>query len=257
LSYFDSNEYVEYIRKHCDFREDKRLQEGERCTRPDLEIVHRYTDQLGLGPEHRLLEVGCGTGRVIISLKKRSGVAVHGVDISPKIISLAQEIYPEIANVVSAAPAEDLPFQPATFDAVLCWGVFDLTDQGRALAAMMEVLKVGGKLLVTGKHADFHDDDTEALAAEKSLRYRGIPNHFTNFDILTRAVETMGGAFTLHHFFERRGDFMQGKYLERRPARFYEYAVMVEKKIPAQPKAMNGMASRISETWKRVYGTET
>ena len=254
MSYFDSDEYVAYIRKHCDFREDHRLQEGKACTRPDLEIVHGYTDHLGLGPGKRILEVGCGTGRIMLSLQELSGADAWGVDISKKIVALAHERYPETRDRISSSPGEELHFPDQSFDAVLCWGVFDLTDQARALAAMMRVLRVGGRLLLTGKNDNFHNDDSEALAAERSLRERKVPNHFTNFSAFAQAIELLGGVFTLCHFFPRRGDFMRGRPELERPDHFYEYAVVVNKLAHREPSEQQSLASLYSKTWLRVMG---
>src|SRR5688572_14707381 len=55
-------------------------------TEQEVEFI---VDALMLEPGMRVLDVGCGPGRHAHALAKR-GVVVHGVDITPKFIELAQ-----------------------------------------------------------------------------------------------------------------------------------------------------------------------
>ena len=87
----------------------------------------RFRDRLvelaRLEPGHAVLDVGCGTGTLAVSAKRRVGLTgtVHGVDASPEMIERARrksakagvEVTFEIGTV------EALPFPDARFDAVL------------------------------------------------------------------------------------------------------------------------------------------
>jgi hypothetical protein len=65
-------------------------------------------------------------------------------------------------------------------------------------------------------------------------RRKGHPNYFTNFDEMKLLAEDLGGVFCLEHFFERRGDFAEGRYLTNRPGKFYEWCVFLKKCAPAE-----------------------
>lgn len=88
-----------------------------------------------------VLDAGCGAGLDSIAAKPRVR-RVFGVDFSPEMLDRASKSAP-----VVRANAEELPFAPGTFDAVLANGIFNL-NPGRAsiMAELARVLKPGGKL---------------------------------------------------------------------------------------------------------------
>ncbi|HLB19074.1 MAG TPA: class I SAM-dependent methyltransferase, partial [Gaiellaceae bacterium] len=71
-----------------------------------------------------VLDIGCGTGTLAVVAKHRVGPtgAVHGIDASPEMIGRARKKAQRSGFdvVFETAIAEALPFQDATFDAVLC-----------------------------------------------------------------------------------------------------------------------------------------
>lgn len=94
-----------------------------------------------------LLDVGCGTGHWSIFFAEQ-GFEVTGVDISPKMISLAQA-----RNALhcrfAVADAIKLPFPNKSFDAVSAMTVLEfVSDARRACTEMIRCLKSGGHLIV-------------------------------------------------------------------------------------------------------------
>ena len=56
-----------------------------------------------------ILEIGCGTGRNLVALKKAGFENVSGIEISPKTVAVGQATFPEYANIpVTIAPVEDV-----------------------------------------------------------------------------------------------------------------------------------------------------
>ncbi|GAB4516762.1 MAG: class I SAM-dependent methyltransferase [Anaerolineae bacterium] len=94
----------------------------------------------------RLLDVGCGTGRLLRDLQ-REGVAV-GVDVSPWAARLwAERGQPGVAR----ARVQALPFPTGAFDAVVCLDVLyhaQVPDETSALAEIARVLRPGGVVLI-------------------------------------------------------------------------------------------------------------
>jgi SAM-dependent methyltransferase len=99
-------------------------------------------------PGHRILDVGCGTGVVAITAA-RHGALVSAIDLTPELLSRAQE-NASIAGVEvewKEADAEELPFADCQFDAVLSQFAHIFAPRPEvAVAEMLRVLKPGGTI---------------------------------------------------------------------------------------------------------------
>jgi SAM-dependent methyltransferase len=111
-------------------------------------LIPEYLDEFGIEPQ-QLLDVACGEGSFAVGMAEK-GFAVTGVDVSPQMITLAQE-RAENAGVDVDFKVEDmrlLPFEDE-FDLVTCF--FDslnylLTVQGlhNAFQGAFRALRPGG-----------------------------------------------------------------------------------------------------------------
>lgn len=104
-----------------------------------FELLVREGDLLG----RRLLDIGCGTGRVAAALAER-GSRVWGVEPSPEMAALAKERI----STVKVAPAEKLPFKDGWFERAVMFLVIHLVDRPRAFAEAQRVLGAEGRLVV-------------------------------------------------------------------------------------------------------------
>lgn len=93
-----------------------------------------------------VLEVGCGPGfwaRQLAAI----GAEYTGCDIAERAVELARRGQ-QLANLPGRffqAPAEELPFAHASFDAVIAMGVLQMTPHAdRAVAELFRVLRPGG-----------------------------------------------------------------------------------------------------------------
>ena len=100
----------------------------------------------------------------------RASLHVTGIDFSKEIIEVARESCQEKNISFYLSPGEDLPLPDESFDAVVCFATFDGMYQTKAHLEMNRVCRVGAKVLITGKNADYSDDDTAALEAELGAR---------------------------------------------------------------------------------------
>jgi ubiquinone/menaquinone biosynthesis C-methylase UbiE len=95
-------------------------------------------------PGADVLEVGCGTGTLLRSLRPRRGV---GIDISPRMIEIASSKFPELTFAV--ADAENLVLEE-TFDYIIVPDVIEhLMDVAAMLRAVRRRCRPGGTAIVT------------------------------------------------------------------------------------------------------------
>lgn len=102
-------------------------------------------------PRHgRTLEVGCGTGGLLVAAA-RTGRSVVGVDVASRWLVVARRRLADHGLKVglAAAEAERLPWPDATFDCVAADSLLEhLDDPSRALREWRRVLRPGGSLVL-------------------------------------------------------------------------------------------------------------
>jgi ubiquinone/menaquinone biosynthesis C-methylase UbiE len=99
----------------------------------------------------RLLDAGCGTGLTALRVAERvPGCAVHGIDISPKMIAAARRSAEQkgLAAHFRVGSITALPCPDAAFDVVITNILFhhlDLEEKRRAVSEVARVLVPGGR----------------------------------------------------------------------------------------------------------------
>jgi ubiquinone/menaquinone biosynthesis C-methylase UbiE len=111
--------------------------------RRTFEVVAREADLRG----QRVLDLGCGTGRLSAALAEQGIARVWGVDASAEMLAVARERLPGSVGL-KQAHAEELPFRDGWFDRVVMWLVVHLVDRPAALAEIARVLVPDGRLAV-------------------------------------------------------------------------------------------------------------
>ena len=103
-------------------------------------------------PHHRILDIGCGTGTLVVMLKRQfPAVQVFGLDPDPKALRRARSKVRRaaISAQLDRGFADELPYKDGTFDRVLSSFMFHhLKDREResTLREVLRVLKPGGSL---------------------------------------------------------------------------------------------------------------
>jgi ubiquinone/menaquinone biosynthesis C-methylase UbiE len=137
----------------------------------DPQRVARLVAAVGAPPGARILEVATGPGYVALGFGA-AGCEVVGVDLTAAPLAIAEGMRRErgLPNVsFREADAEHLPFDGATFDAVVCRLAFHhFAGPERVLAEMVRVCRPGGTVAV------------EDLVVSEHLQRAAYQNRFEN-----------------------------------------------------------------------------
>jgi arsenite methyltransferase len=132
ITYFELQAYIGTTKHMGGFEATKEL----------IELCH-------IGKDTYVLDVGCGAGATASYLAETYGCRVVGVDLRESMVALSTERAHKqgVADLVAfrVADVQDLPFDDATFDAVLCESVATfIEDKRRVVNEFTRVVKPGG-----------------------------------------------------------------------------------------------------------------
>lgn len=160
----------------------------------------RVAEAARIQPGQRVLDVACGTGilaRTAAGLVGAEG-SVVGLDINEGMLAVARRKAPSIEWRL--APAEAMPFDSGSFDAVVSqFGLMFFEDRQVAIREMVRVLRPGGRLAVA-VWAALESSPGYAALAELLQRLFGDQAA----DAL-RAPFVLGDTHTLHDLFASAG----------------------------------------------------
>jgi putative flippase GtrA/SAM-dependent methyltransferase len=107
-------------------------------------IVRSEVERLTRNGRPKLLDAGCGSGRMLNELEDEA--SVFGLDANREAVALASAR----GHDVKLSKVEDIPYGAGTFDVVTCLDVLEHTpDDVRSLTELRRVTRVGGHLVVT------------------------------------------------------------------------------------------------------------
>ena len=148
-------------------------------------------DRINLTESELLLDVGCGSGEVLQSLRRMyPSAGAVGIDISLDMLRVTKE--KSVPNVpLTSGSAAALPFPSETFDIVTSTSAFHYwRDPMLSLDELLRVLKPGGRMVITDWCHDY-------LACRICDRYLRLFNasHFKTY-----GKEELGRLLTAAHF---------------------------------------------------------
>jgi ubiquinone/menaquinone biosynthesis C-methylase UbiE len=131
-------------------------------------LVDEACSLAGLTSGARVVEVGCGTGKLTVSLAER-GLRVDAVDPGPEMVAIAR-------RRVGAAPVrfhvgrfEDVELPDRTFGAVFSATAFHWVDPAVGWSKVARVLRPGGILALLAYVGSPTELDDEVLAAWREV----------------------------------------------------------------------------------------
>lgn len=170
-----------------------------------------FLQYLKLNNEDKILDLGCSVGRMYAALSEFS-TDIYGVDPDPHAVQRASSF--AYRNIL-VGTAEATGFDSKEFDLIFCWAVYDVVNHLRGLREMNRILKISGKLLLTGKNDNYFADDLLAFKAEKNAFLKSFPNKFTNLQNVLCGLTALGFKLDRLFMFRRRGDIGALKFVEQ------------------------------------------
>ena len=165
---------------------------GQQHVSKMLEIV--YASDFSFKQNDRILDLGCGAGRMIRHLKELSEVCeIWGTDISAEHIYWCKQHLSPPFNFATTTKVPHLPFEDRSFQLIYCGSVFthidDLADAW--LLELKRILAPGGRLYLT-----IHDNHT--IEMFESGRYDATDIvRMVRFDEVYRESKDAFGMFTV------------------------------------------------------------
>ncbi|HZE17343.1 MAG TPA: class I SAM-dependent methyltransferase [Mycobacterium sp.] len=128
------------------------------------EALSDHSDQM-------VVEVGCGTGRLVDHLAGR-GARVLGIDPSAGMLAVAATRVPDR---LVCADARRLPLPDAIADAAITVATLEFTDAAAALAELARITRPGGRMYLSSTRAAHGDCSTGPAAVPRTRRPPTLP----------------------------------------------------------------------------------
>ena len=138
------------------------------------EKIGRILDNAAVREGSRVLDVACGTGVLIGDYLRRGVASVTAVDISPEMIRIAREKFPQENVRFVCGDAESAPLGE-NFDAIVVYNAFPhFPDPERLVARLAARLVSGGRLTVA--HG--------SSRADIDAHHRGAASRVSNLSLI-------------------------------------------------------------------------
>lgn len=149
------------------------------------EKIGRILDNAKVTAGSRVLDIACGTGVLIGDYLRRNVESVTAVDISPEMVRIAREKFPQENVTVLCGDAAQAHF-PAPFDCIVIYNAFPhFPEPERLISHLAGLLAPGGTLTVA------HGFSRKALDAHHAKTARSVSNGLL-------PVEALAGLFAKH-----------------------------------------------------------
>ena len=139
-----------------------------------------------------VLDVACGTGVLFPDYLKRNVGSLTGIDISPEMVKIAREKFPEVA--VHCADVEEAEFDKK-FDCIMVYNAFPhFPNPEHLIAVLSDLLKPGGVLTVahgmSREQIDHHHEGKASKVSVGLMHEDDLASLFSKHLTVTKKVST-------------------------------------------------------------------
>lgn len=159
-------------------------------------------NELEIKPYTMVLDLCCGTGDFSgIITKNCKDVKVIGLDVSPNMLKIAKQKYPQMTFM--EGDCTDLPFNEDFEYITMGFGLRNIENRQKALEQIYKSLKSGGKFL----HLDFGKHNKISKIFDKIVPYlvKLSKKDLTNYEYLLQSKNTYPEPDELIEEFENAG----------------------------------------------------
>ncbi|WP_309091154.1 class I SAM-dependent methyltransferase [Phenylobacterium sp.] len=196
----------------------------------------------------RILDFGCGPGRVISSIKDMHPAAeLFGSDIDGEAIGWARANLADIGDFRVNGPNPPLPFADESFDLIYSISIFTHLPedmQHGMLAELRRILKPGGVLLTTKLNPEAYDlpDDVRTQGVNDGFVYWGDAD----------ATEGLPGFYRLAYHTEAYIRRVWGEYFNVLHVGSHDLNNTQDAVLLLRPKSEGGLFSRLAKAFSKA-----
>ena len=151
-----------------EFFDQKAASWDEELIRND-DVINTILDNAGVKAGVRVLDVACGTGVLIPDYLKRGVESVTAVDISPEMVRIAREKFPQENVTILCADVENAPL--GEYDVIMVYNAFPhFPEPEELIKSLVGHLAIGGKLTIAhGQSREKIDGHHKGSASKVSV----------------------------------------------------------------------------------------
>lgn len=162
----------------------------------DINQINRILEYIPTGEDVRILDIGCGNGKMLGYLQKKIGAYIHGFDYSGEAIKTAKELFTYRADFREGVIGE-VDYEENSFDVIISMDtIYFAKDMSDFVAQVKRWLKKDGVFFVGYQEGDVipKTDGVAATLLAEALRQNGLQYEVTDitrqtYDMLRKKRE--------------------------------------------------------------------
>lgn len=162
----------------------------------DIAQIDRILEYIPAGEDVHILDIGCGNGKMLGYLQKKTGAYIHGFDYSGEAIKTAGELFTDKADFREGVIGE-VDYEESSFDVITSMDtIYFAKDMSDFVGQVKKWLKKDGVFFVGYQEGDVmpKTEGMETTVLAKALEHNGLKYRVTDitrqtYDMLQKKRE--------------------------------------------------------------------
>ena len=157
----------------------------------DIAQINRILEYIPTGEDVHILDIGCGNGKMLGYLQKKTGAYIHGFDYSGEAIKTAEALFTDRADFREGIIGE-VDYEENSFDVITSMDtMYFAKDMSAFVAQVKKWLKKEGVFFVGYQEGDVmpKTESAETAVLAQALQQNGLPYEVT--DITRQTYELL------------------------------------------------------------------